>query len=388
LVTVDSAIHEAWREESERDEEPWLQMLFSPRGDHAVALRAVREVVSAALHTLQDEIWNSSDPDRFAGEWRWLKTRDGVAVQVSDCDIFEEMLNAVASGLDARGIAGELGLCHLPQGVVPRTGTDVLIAHIRLAGARRFRGTGYEWQPDPDAQSRVVAAGEEWCKRLGPAGQYAIRQSIATAIDFSEQASDRLLEGPVDNISSRLIAVADDQFRELGLDPVGSVELRAGGSDITRGDWRSPLAELTEVLRQNADVIAYAYIRRRWPSSSFVSDWPERAYSAPRAAGWTSESFEDVRAPDAFGIQLLGPGYPDLPDTPNYRRERTGGASLILEHRNLAAWFDAPFIPSADQPSAPLPPPKLLAAARAELAPILYKQGSLSRARYSELPGL
>jgi hypothetical protein len=121
------------------------------------------------------------------------------------------------------------------------------------------------------------------------------------------------------------------------------------------------------------------------PSLSY--DWPHRAGAEPRGAGFTPQAFEDLYAPDAFGVQLLGPGYAGrLPDSAAWRAEPVGSACVLLEHVDLPAWFDAPFVPlrqilaTADRPE-----PPVLAQARVELAPILYSPGVLAVAGYPDI---
>ncbi|MDQ3741069.1 MAG: hypothetical protein M3389_09020, partial [Actinomycetota bacterium] len=87
---------------------------------------------------------------------------------------------------------------------------------------------------------------------------------------------------------------------------------------------------------------------------------PELPGGLPGAA----RAFEDRFAPDAFGVQLLGPGYEGrVPPTPLYRAEPAGAGCTLLEHADLPAWLDEPFGPEV---------PPVLAEAREALAPILF----------------
>jgi hypothetical protein len=86
-------------------------------------------------------------------------------------------------------------------------------------------------------------------------------------------------------------------------------------------------------------------------------------------------------------VQLLGPGYAGrVPESPAWRQESMDSAAVLLEHVDLPAWFDAPFVPfrnrawRVERPQ----PPAVLARARVELAPILYSPGVLSRAGYAD----
>ena len=119
-----------------------------------------------------------------------------------------------------------------------------------------------------------------------------------------------------------------------------------------------------------------------------MDDWPQRADDRPRGAGWTDVSFEDIYAPDAFGVQLLGPGYADrVPDLDPWRTESLGGSAVLLEHTDLVAWFAQPFVPYRQQlRREERPRPEILARARAELAPILYTSGVLAD-RFPDMGG-
>jgi hypothetical protein len=240
----------------------------------------------------------------------------------------------------------------------------------------------------------MVAVAERWCKQLGERASYALTKSIGPVpVEFDQRAVEGLLEGPIDNVHSRFVGVGDDEYRQIGLGPVGGVGLLVGGAGIAEEGWRAALTDLTGVIRANAELIAYGYIRRGWSGGLFSdpsgADWPLRPDSEPRAAGWTSEAFQDVFAPDAFPIQLLGSGYSGrVPDARVYRLERIGDASVMLEHVDLPGWFDAPFVPYGQHPPSNEPPPAVLAEARRELAPILYTPRALSRAGYADLPDL
>ena len=146
------------------------------------------------------------------------------------------------------------------------------------------------------------------------------------------------------------------------------------------GGWRRALAELTEMLREHAELLAYGCIKHgsavtyaRLGSSLRYDRPPRRDLPLRDAHRPGNEAFEDAYAPDAFGVQLLGPGYAGrVPDSPAWRQQRVGSASVLLEHIDLPAWFEAPFVPCGSTNGELTEPPAVLAQARAELAPILY----------------
>jgi hypothetical protein len=90
------------------------------------------------------------------------------------------------------------------------------------------------------------------------------------------------------------------------------------------------------------------------------------------------------------GVQLLGPGLcRPAARSAGWPEEPAGSASLLVEHVELAEWFDAPFIPFRQRlaPAAQPGPPAVLAQARVEQAPILYSPGVLTGAGYPNVDG-
>jgi hypothetical protein len=398
LVQIEENVWSAWRNAVGEDvEEPTLLLKFSPAGESTAAVHAVRESISEVWPTVQKEIDESEDPDRFAGEWRCLATPGGVLIQVAECNVFEQIIRGLVRGLERRGIDGIVGLPEQPTGVEAPSNADMLICRLRVSGHRRRFDLGYEWDPDPDAQAKIVAAAEHWCKQLGEQAGYALTKSTITRvpIGLGEDATAALLEGSSDNANAMLVAVSDREFRKIGAGPAGGLGLIVGGATIEEGGWRAALDELTRLLCENADLLVYSHVRRGWSGGLFsrpsqAHDWPSRPDAEPTAAGWTNQAFEDVFAPDAFALQLLGPAYAGrLTDTPHYRRDRVGDGHTLLEHTDPTAWFEAPFIPRGQHPGfGDLTPPPVLVEAREELAPILYTPGALNRAGYTDMPGL
>jgi hypothetical protein len=97
-------------------------------------------------------------------------------------------------------------------------------------------------------------------------------------------------------------------------------------------------------------------------------------------------AFEDLYAPDAFGAQLLGPGYADrLPTAPGWHTQNVADATALVQHVDPAAWFDAPFVPLGQLAQQNLPQPAVLTQARRDLAAILYSPGVLADARFADM---
>jgi hypothetical protein len=402
MVRIAERVWPAWREQAEQWDEPSLLLMFSPTGDHGEAARAFRESLLEVQDAFEASAEASAHADPpFVGEWDWLRVRDGVLVRVVECDAIEDVLPAVAAGLERRGVDGIFDLREQPVVATPPVSAHLLECRLRVRGKRvRREARSYRWHPDPEAHQAILAAAEQWCRRHGRGASESLSAGIVgpVPVEPSEDVLERIWEEVVNGMHVSLSAVAADEFRSVAARAwVGGVSLVVGGAWVEAGEWQRPLAELTGLLRERADLLAYAYVRRGWAvaeaelGNSLPFDWPYRADHQPGGAGFTHQAFDDVYAPDAFGVQLLGPGYAGrLPDSAAWLAEPAGSGAVLLEHVDPPAWFDEPFVPFRQRPRHPdqVPTPAVLAEAREALAPILYSPGVLDRAGYTDAEGL
>jgi hypothetical protein len=399
VVDIAERIWSAWRENAEHDTEWYLELLLSAVGDNVEAERALGESVLEVQRVYADEPPRADERDPPSpGEWDWLRVSDGVLVTITECDRFDSVLREVAAGLERRGISGAFDLWEQPPGVPPPRKAPLLECRVRVGGQRLRRGPrDYRWQADPDAYEVVLAAADRWCRQQPDRAAHSL--SVGTigwvAIKAHEDVRHRMRDAVDGGRGARLAAVAGDEFRAVAAHTSGGISLVVGGSAVDGDRWRRELAELTGVLREHADLLAYGHVMRGWQVSAALLgdplsyDWPSRADDRPRGIGFTAEAFDDLYAPDAFGVQLLGPGYADrLPDSAAWQANPVGSSAVLLEHVDPPAWFEAPFVPF-DQQLRPedRPQPEFLTRGRAELAPILYSPGVLSRAGYLDIDG-
>ena len=391
-VRIAESVLSAWRDElDEVPGEPGVQMLLSPAGDHQQAARAVRESFVELHDAYSDELDRSESEPWWPGEWDTLRVPGGVVVRVEDFDADESALFAFAAGLERRGVEGSLDVYHPPAVPTPPNAAHLLECRVRVRGERlRAEPRIYHWRADLRAHEAILAAAERWCRQRMPQAACKLTAGrIGVPVEAGEDVLDRMRDAVIDSEPTVVSTVSDDEFRSVAArSSSGGVSLIVGGARVEDGGWRSALSELTDLLHEHADLLAYAYVRRGWAYRAAVlhrelsADWPRRPNDQPRGPGGTPEAFEDVYAPDAFGVQLLGPGYAGrAPKSAAWRQQPAGSAAVLLEHVDLAAWFDAPFVPfwTAEQ----APPPTILARARMELAPILYSPGVLSRNGYA-----
>ena len=188
---------------------------------------------------------------------------------------------------------------------------------------------------------------------------------------------------------------AEDEFRLAVVMPDrGDVSLAAGGGRLAAGDWEPAHAALLDELRAAAGWASYGLIKRgRRPGAvgwSLSYDWvPALHYGSYNLM---HHMYEDVLAPDAFGAQLLGPGYAGrIPDAPGWERVELGGEAALLLHRDPAAWFGEPLPPITQQDAIDLSPayptPEVILRAREDLADILVTVDVVARAALDPLAG-
>jgi hypothetical protein len=158
------------------------------------------------------------------------------------------------------------------------------------------------------------------------------------------------------------------------------VSLVEAGATMQSQGWRQPVRDMTGFLDANRATLTYALVKHgssvygAMSGRSLANDWPPRAdFYAPLQL---EQQFEDSFAPDAFAVQLLGPGYAGrIPNGPRWRETRLDQDRVILEHVSPELWFGTQFCPFGGRPhyrEAAPDPPEVLNDARADFAEILF----------------
>ena len=267
---------------------------------------------------------------------------------------------------------------------------------LRVKGERHhFRGPNWGWRGEPEALWSVVAAGIQWCVRNAPLLPLTakIRTTPATTLRPDQDLRGyvrRGLEVSAQVGVVRLTSPAPDRFRTLIVEASrGRVSLIEGGATLETGDWETAERGLRALIQATSDLTVYGFIKRGSyrPAAesgySLSEDWPPAEHHEPAAQ--LGGAFEDEYAPDAFGVQLLGPGYAGrVPRGPAWNRTSAGSDGVIVEHVDPAAWFAELFVPFGGRPNYTLPPippvPSVLARAREDFAGILFRDDIAWRA--------
>jgi hypothetical protein len=395
-VLVAEQVWERWRALSAETMKPWVALLFSSELDTEVArgklAEAVGQVVSEFART-QENLPAGVD-EVGAGAWNLAKVPEGVMLTVGEkCEAFELLLGGVAGELERSGVTGAFDLFEVPQVSRPPKLTDLLELRVRVNGERVPWGNYKQrWAPDPDALWRVVSAGARAC----------LENQADRGVSLQVRTLPPLPVLPADDVEALLregIAQAEglgtvvlrsmgaNRFRSLAVEPSwGRVTLVDGGSAIHGDGWVDAARELTDLLRATSGDLVYAFVKRgSFPHSaelgnSLEHDWPE----LPSRLSQLGEPFEDQFVPDAFGIQLLGPGFVDrMPTGPVWLQTPLDSDRTLVEHRDLAAWLRGPRLEDALMGVSP-PDGELVAAARADFASVLFSEEMANDARTNE----
>jgi hypothetical protein len=346
------------------------------------------------------------------GNWTCLRLRDGVMIQVQEAGAFEPRLHDFVRELERRGIEGELTSWEPAPRIELPGEAHLLEARLCVDELRiQTDANAYRWRPDPSALLRVLEGVDRWCHHDGPDASYALGfgSIVPVGISFEESVAERMTDGVASGHRTHLVAASDRELRRVVSSPVsGRTTLVVGTTQDEPGWWREPLRELLELLTDVAGDLVYAYVKRGWEvhqaggRDGLTDDWPARGgpYGVghvPFGIGFTGSAFDDLWAPDAFGAQVLGPGYADrLSPGDAWHVTSLAGGRLLVEHREPASWFDEPFVPKPAPPKSrwsPSPrvppnevlPPEVLEDARRELGPILYVPGVLVDAGFTDM---
>jgi hypothetical protein len=292
---------------------------------------AERGLQEAFLEVQEDFLQRGMDSGELSpadtGEWDWSTVSAGVLITIRESSALEAVLEAVLAALQRNGVAGVLGLWE-PEPIRDLSFQSPMIAcRLRLAGHRLGVGS---WQVDVATRNAMIAMADRWCRSGVRDGTPALMLRTAGWVGLDT----------VDEVVARIGAIIDEGSRAIEAN-VGSVGLRAvagyadgglllvsGGAHIEAAGWQAALAEFTELLRGSADHLAYGYLFRGWDllqaltSDGLAADWPLRPGTRRKSERPAADA---EQANDIFGLQLLGPGYPnDLPAAAGWHIEQVG----------------------------------------------------------------
>lgn len=318
----------------------------------------------------------------WPGEWHMIELADGsVGIRVLECERADVFVPTVVDALERAGIAGKLASLRWP--VVPAPPAPALVLELKmLVRGHRFhkRGRVYGWDPDRSSRDWLIELAATWLRNSGnERSAPALTVSVLPTVSLtpSDDVAARIL-GNLDELNHINARIATGSgFRIITWAPNTQ---QVGLIHVSDREWKQPLVGLRQALVDAAGRIAYGYIKRgKSPAAarkgySLADDWWPRDGLSEDHVYRASTSSYDEYAPDAFGIQLLGPGYDGRIPTSRQYNQRSIADAALLEHSAPAAWFETPFVkPAHDPRDIAAQAPTVLEQARVELEPILFR---------------
>jgi hypothetical protein len=369
-VTVPKRVLKHWREISADTHKASVDLLLTSKMDSFAATRLLSQSVDrvvAAFEAAHLDVPPGEDMP-FAGQWDVARVPEGaLLVGGFKSDAFEEVLKAIVDDLGRQGVRGKLDLHALPEVPWPPTGIGSIEANIRVLG-RRVPDRRARWAADRAALDRVLTAATRWCLEARPDRGVVLSGTALPSLLLRRCDSpvERLREVLGDNqYAVALSSIGEDWVRRVSVESeYGGITVVEGGPGLHRVGWRRPVGSINELLRRVSPDAVYASVRRTGPHAP-----------GDRPLGSSIEAFayEERAAPDAFPVQLLGPGYAGrVPSGEDWRATDLGADRVLLEHVDPAAWFDEITLEAALRGER-IPSHEVVERARASFAEILFQ---------------
>jgi len=345
MVKLPKRVLERWRELSSESRKVHIELLLASRLDPdaaAVALsRSLDRILAAFEARYEDPPAGEDEP--CPGEWDVTPVPEGAMLTGGyKCDAFEEMLSAIVEDLGREGVTGKLDLYALPPAPEPPFGIGVIEAGVRVLGRRVTNGRD-RWAADRTALLRVVAVAVEWCLQSRPDLGVTIRGSGGPTllVRRCDCARDKLLDAAGGRGRTTLCSVGADRFRGAVVAPAeGRVTVFEGGPLLHAAGWRPSVDACRGFLQSVSDDIVYGRVRQAHQLRDAEAGYRERKERLG-SARMDATAHEDHGVPDAFAIQVLGPGYSGrLPSGTDWRFTDLGKERMLVVHCEPAPWFD------------------------------------------------
>jgi hypothetical protein len=387
-VRLPKRVFKHWREISAESYKVSVDLLLTSRLDPTAATDILSQSVEKVLRDFEaahplDGTYAEGEPP-FVGQWDVAPVPEGaLLVGGYKSDAFEEIVQSIADELFRRGVRGKLDLYARPDVPWEPSGIGTVEARVRVLG-RRVSNGGDRWAAERAALDRVIEAATRWCIQARPDRGVALYGTAVPHLPLRrcDRPLERLRQVIRDDNSVRLASIGHERFRRMVVESrYGSVTVLEGGPILHRAGWHPSRAAAVDFLRLVGDDVVYGFVRRVPPSG---------AHERLRRSRLDATAHEDHLVPDAFPIQLLGPGYAGrVPAGDDWRATALSEDRVLLEHVDPAAWFDELTLEEALAGES-MPRHVVVERARASFTDLLFQditdeERSRTRARLSRL---
>jgi hypothetical protein len=375
-VKLRKRVLKRWLELSQETYKVRLEMLLSsrlePREATAVLSGSLGRVLDAFEH---EHPFQPGVEEPFVGEWDIVEVPEGaLLIGGYKCDAFEELLHRIVEDLDGQGVSGTLDVHRLPEVPDVPEGIGVIEGRVRVVGRRVANGRD-RWAAERAELDRVLAAAVRWCLEVRPDRGVVMNHGATPPLFIRrcDSAVQRVRDVLGDHSWVTVRSIGEERFRSTTVEPnEGRVTVVEGGPALHRRGWEPSVEAITRFLTLVSADSVYALVRRlhRLTAAELVhrdpADWLQRSWI-------DAIPHEEHLAPDAYGIQLLGPRYAErMPTDDDWRATELPGGRFLLEHVDLASWF-APLTLEEALSGESFPRRALIETARAAFEPILFR---------------
>jgi hypothetical protein len=395
MIEIAPQVFKAGRNATDLDGQTSLQVELAVDGPPDSA----QEAFGVVLEQMDEDA--ALDPAAI-GDWESAVLGGSLIIRVIGCRSFDETLRAVCDRLQRQGVSGAIDRWAPTPAFTPPNDAPTLSCRLRVRGARSHTGEGrYQWMADDAAYRDALEAVERWSRERSRRARPSSVETTATGwvspADLDTDVLSAMLREIAELKSAAAACVDSTGFRALAAHPRGGISLVVAGSSLDTDAWETELDELRELMRATASNLVYATARRGWrprtglQDGRFPDDWPRRAIDRPRGTAATGTAFEDLFAPDAFGLQLLGPAYAGRLQLNSQAAARWEiediGQSRVVASVEPALWFAASPTRQTEPNRVETDPAALedLNTARADLSGILYQQGALAAEGFGDM---
>lgn len=377
-VTLPKRVLKRWRELSADSYKVRIELLLTSQLEPVAATQVLSRSVKRAVQAFEakhgDVPPGADEP--FAGEWDVARVPEGaMLIGGYKSDAFEELLQTIVEELGREGVRGTLDLYALPDVPALPAGIGVVEARVRVLGRRVVNGRD-RWAANRAALDRVLKAATRWCLEARPDRGVTLQHGAMPAllVRRCDSPYGRLRDVMGDAGWTTLRSVGNDRFRSATVAPdEGRVTIVEGGPVVHRGGWRPSVAGVTEFLRGISADAVYGFVRRasRVTDAEFADG---RSTDRLRTSRLDAIAHEERCAPDAFAVQLLGPGYAGrIPAGEGWCETALGAGRVLVEQIDPALWFDELTLEEALRGES-VPRRGVVQRARSDFAPILFAE--------------
>jgi hypothetical protein len=395
-ITVSSKVWSRWEKLWRGDDrKPSISLELVTDAELEATLPLVEEACHEAIAARESSV--APPAEWRVGVCRVAPMERGILIHVSDGpDDFQGLVGLIRQALERRGVHGTIDLLKDGKARNPPETMPLVECRLRVRGQSHGQaGRWLRWASDPSAVTKLVHEGASWCtahERYSEASiQIALMPRVRVELDarLQDLLNDAMARAGV--LSFSLATSSGDQWRIMVVSPEqGRVSLiaadAAAAGTLRSEDWLAIVGEFKDFLCRNHQLLVYGFVKHGSDVTaaslgrSLVNDWPAREGFDPNIN--RQGAYEDRYAPDAFALQLLGPGYAGrLPQGRSWTCLPLADGDAMLEHGRPALWFGTPFAPvgGANAARRLFAPPDVLVAARRSFAKILFRDEFATR---------